>query len=118
MNDDNGKGLRALFYGLCKFWDIDVWDEEATGPMPADFLLLPSSGHAYVVIVPEPAARQVEIGTLSQPTEESFIILNRDDLNELRLCFDRTTALQQLRYWIRTGRTRAAADRHDLGIGS
>lgn len=116
MNDDNGKGLRALFYGLCSLWDIPVWDEEQAGGMPADFYL-PGGMGAYVVIAPHPADRQVEVSALLAQ-QEKFIVLDDGDLNEFRLCYSKKYAEKQLGYWIRTGHTYAAKERKRLGIAS
>lgn len=116
ITDDNGKGLRALFYGLCRFWDIDAWDEERAGEMPADFYL-PTGMGAYVIIAPEPADRQVEAAVLLQ-RQEKFIILDDWDLDEFRKCQHKVAAAQWLGIMIRTGRTHAAAERQRLGIGS
>jgi hypothetical protein len=114
--DDNGEGLRALFYGLCSFWDIDAWDEKQAGLMPADFYL-PGGMGAYVVIVPEPAGRQVEIATLLQ-RQEKFIVLDDWDLDEFRTRQHKVAAAQQLGWWIRNGDTHAARERRRLGIAS
>jgi hypothetical protein len=113
--DDNGAGLRALFYGLCAFWEIDVWTEEQTGPMPADFYLMPSGMGTYVVIVPEPVDRQVEIAALTANCL-SLIVLDREDLDHLRACAGRTDAMAVLRQWHRSGSTHAAVMRRHAGI--
>lgn len=118
--NDNGKGLRALFYGLCSFWDIDVWDEERTGPMPAEFFLPfrpPRPFGTYVVIVPTPASRQVEIEALLGQ-QAQFIVLDDWDLDEFRLCRNKVDAAQHLSTWVKGGGTHAAGERKRLGIGS
>jgi hypothetical protein len=116
MSDDNGAGLRALFYGLCSFWDIGIWDEERAGEMPADFYL-PWRWGAFVVITPEPAGRQVEIAALLG-RQEKFIVLDGWDLDNLRICAGKEAAAAWLRVWIETGETHAAIERKRLGIAS
>jgi hypothetical protein len=116
VTNDNGAGLRALFYGLCSLWDIDVWGEEQAGDMPADFYL-PGGMGAYVVILPMPADRQVETGAL-RARQEKFIILDDWDLDAFRACQNRVRAAAQLHQWIRTGSTHAAHERRLLGISS
>lgn len=116
MADDDGKGLRALFYGLCSLWDIDVWDGEQAGPMPADFYLLSGMG-AYVVIVPEPADRQAEIANL-RSSQERFIVLDDWDLDEFRSCRHKVAAAQWLHLRVRTGDTHAARERRHLGLST
>lgn len=119
MTDDNGAGLRALFYGLCSFWKIDAWTEEQTGEMPADFYLcLPGVAfNTYVVIVPGPSARQVEVSVLRQ-RQAKFIILDDWDLDRFRACENRRRAADQLGQWAESGDTHAARERRSLGICS
>jgi hypothetical protein len=116
MNDDNGAGLRALFYGLCSLWDIEIWGEDRAGEMPADFYL-PYRMGVFVVIVPEPTDRQVEIAALLA-RQEKFIVLDYRDLNTFRNCQDKVRAAAQLYQWIGSGGTHAAAERQRLGIAS
>jgi hypothetical protein len=116
VNGDNGAGLRALFYGLCSLWDIEIWDEERAGEMPADFYL-PYAMGVFVVIIPVPADRQVEIAAL-RARKEGFIILDDWDLDAFRSCQNKVRAAAQLRQWIRTGSTHAAHERRLLGISS
>jgi hypothetical protein len=115
VNLSEDKGLAPLFYGLCLFWGISVQAAEDPGD-PFDFCL-PRPGHptVCVVIVPEPEDRQVEIQSLLSHGN-LVIILDERDLNELRLCQHKKIAAQQIGYWIRTGRTSAAAERHRMGI--
>lgn len=101
MDNKNGAGLRALFYGLCALWEIEAWDEERAGPMPADFYL-PAGTGMYVVIAPGAADRQVEIGALRQ-RQEAFIALDRDDLDNLRLAGEREEAAEVVRNWSEYG---------------
>lgn len=116
MTGDNGKGLRALFYGLCSFWGIDVWDEERMGESPADFYL-PYRMGAYVIIVPGPADRQVEIGALLQ-RQEKFVVLDEYDLDRFRSCQNRVQAANYLCIALAGGDTHAARERQRLGISS
>jgi hypothetical protein len=111
--NDNGKGLRALFYGLCSLWEIDVWDEDAIGETPADFYLLSGTG-CFVVIAPEPQDRQVEIAAL-QARQERFIILDAEDLNRLRVEHGPRSAGVLFEEWFQHG-TRAYAKRRAAGI--
>lgn len=118
--NDNGKGLRALFYGLCSRWSISLWDEEDTGEMPADFYLLasPAGGRTqegtYIVIAPNPEDRQVEVAAL-QARQEKFIILDADDINLLLDCGGARQAGFVIRHWLDDG-TRAYAKRRAAGI--
>ena len=122
-HNDPGKGLSALFYGLCTFWGTTVWDEEESGWMPADYYL-PSAGYGrarpgyrtgtFVVILPEPAARQVEIDALTAQGLK-FIVLDRDDLDNLRCCADRDEAAALLSEWI-SHTTHGAVARKDHGL--
>jgi len=113
MTNDNGAGLRALFYGLCTFWDIDIWDGEQAGEMPADFYL-PHGMGVFVVVAPGPADRQVEIGALRQ-RKEKYVILDRDDLDNLRLSDGPEEAVETIGNWISYG-THGSVMRRSLGI--
>jgi hypothetical protein len=115
--DDNGEGLRALFYGLCLHWGIEV--RKAGDPSdPSDFAIRCSGAWpVYVVIVPEPADRQAEIAALLYH-DNQVLVLDARDLDVLRTSRDREMAVREVDYWIRTGRTSAAAERLRLGIAS
>jgi len=112
--DDNGRGLRALFYGLCCFHGVTVWDQEDAGVHAADFYL-PAGMGTFVVIIPEPAARQVEIAAL-RAQQEHFIVLDRDDLDQLRLCPGGAAAGFLVENWVKSGATHAAQARRSAGI--
>jgi len=112
--DDNGKGLRALFYGLCSFHGITAWDQEDAGMQAADFYL-PAGMGTFVVIIPEPAARQVEIAAL-RAQQEHFIVLDRDDLDAFRLCPGGASASMLIENWIKSGATHAVLARRSAGI--
>lgn len=117
MNDDNGAGLRALFYGLCSFWDISIRAAEDPDD-PSDFTLRALSREpVYVVILPEPADRQVEIGALLS-YGNLVLVLDDWDLNTFRACRNKVRAAAQLHQWISSGGTHAAAERRRLGIAS
>lgn len=117
MTDDNGAGLRALFYGLCSFWDIGVQAPDDPDD-PSDFTIpVPGRWRAYVVIIPEPAARQVEIAALLFHGN-LVLVLDGWDLDNLRICAGKEAAAAWLRVWIETGDTHAAAERKRLGIAS
>jgi hypothetical protein len=117
LNED--KGLAPLFYGLCLFWGIPV--EAADPDDPSDFCLLPgrersvSRDLVYVVLLPEPAARQVEIQALLYHGNQ-VLILDEFDMSELRLAQHVHQASGILRHWISSGETHAGQDRRRLGI--
>jgi hypothetical protein len=117
MTDDNGAGLRMLFHGLCSFWDIEAWDGEKAQEPAADFFLpyIMGSG-VFAVIVPEPAARQVEIAAVRQHWQ-NLLVLDRDDLDNLRLAGDKTEAAEVVRNWILYD-THGSVMRRHLGITS
>lgn len=119
MTDDNGKGLRALFYGLCCLRDVTAWDEERMGAMPVDFYL--PDFRAWVIIVPEPAARQVEIDAIRDYpgwSKHPGLLLDRWDLEEFRTCQDKVRVVNWLKSQVRTGDTHAARERQRLGLSS
>ena len=112
MTNDNGAGLRALFHGLCTFWDIEIWDGEQAGEMPGPFdFYLPYGAGVFVVIAPGPADRQAEIGALRQ-RKEQFVVLDRDDLDNLRLATGPEEASETIGNWIAYGTHGAVMRRH------
>lgn len=116
MTDDNGAGLRALFYGLCSLWDISVRAAEDPSD-PSDFALPGMAGPwpAYVVILPEPAARQVEIDCLLHYGNK-VLVLDERDLDEFRTCPGGASAGFMIERWVTTGDTHAARERQRLGL--
>jgi hypothetical protein len=114
MTDDNGKGLRALFYGLCAIWDMEVLDMQEADAMPSDFCLM--NPPCCVVIVPEPGGRQVEIAALRH-RGVPLIILDREDLDSLRRSVSRASAWFVLDRWLRLP-THASAERRLMGLDS
>jgi hypothetical protein len=110
---DNGASLRRLFHGLCGLFDFDV--EEAEDPAdPADFCI-GSRPRVYVVILPEPEDRQVEIASLLHYGNK-VLILDRHDLDLFRRCADRFSAALAIETWLRDG-THASAERERMGLG-
>jgi hypothetical protein len=116
-NYDNGAGLRALFYGLCSFWDIRVREPDDPSD-PSDFTLpAPGGGRpAYVVVTPEPSGRQVEIASLLS-CGNRVLVLDRDDLDNLRLASGREEAAEVISNWV-TYDTHGTVMRRRLGITS
>lgn len=116
MSDDNGEGLRALFYGLCSYWGISIRAVEDPSD-PSDFTLPVAGGRLiYVVIIPEPADRQVEIATLLHYGNR-VLVLDGDDLEALRCCAGATRAGFIFEDWMQAG-THAACERQRMGIAS
>ena len=109
MTGDNGAGLRALFYGLCLHWNVRVIEEDG----PADFYL-PGSGGVYVVIIPEPADRQVEIAALQG---HCLIILDSKDIDAFRQLNHARDVLGRIDTWVRYD-THGAAMRRSIGLPS
>jgi hypothetical protein len=114
-NDDNGESLRALFHGLCSYWGIDARPSEDPGD-PYDFTLRATGMPVYVVILPEPEDRQVEIATLHHYGDR-VLVLDRTDLENLRRCADEAGASFVISHWLRNG-TSATAERARMGIRS
>src|SRR5580692_747384 len=109
MTDDNGEGLRALFYGLCALHSIEVLDMQGSDAMPSDFCITDHKFPCHVVILPGPADRQVEIAALRQ-RGVPFIVLNRQDLDDFRMCPNPVVAEIVIDIWLRND-TRGAAER-------
>lgn len=114
MTDDNGKGLRALFYGLCSLHGIEVLEVQDMDAMPSDFCLMDHKFPCHVVILPGPADRQVEIAALRHHGVP-FIILNRQDLDDFRMCPNPVVAEIVIDNWLRND-TRAASERRLIGL--
>lgn len=113
--DDNGEGLRALFYGLCRYWGIDIRQPDDPSD-PSDFSLAGGMWRSYVVIVPEPAARQVEIAALLSYGNR-VLVLNRDDIEDMRTRGGASVGFL-IEHWVKTGDTHAAMERRRMGIAS
>jgi len=96
--DDNGEGLRAFFYGLCRFHGIYVQDPEVAGEAAADFYLSGRELGLYVLILPKPEDRPVEVAAL-RDHQVRFVMLNREDLALLRTLSNRTLFIRQFGYW-------------------
>jgi hypothetical protein len=114
MTGDNGRGLRALFYGLCALHGIEVLDMQEAGAMPSDFCVVDGKFPCHVVILPEPADRQVEISSLRH-RGVPLLILNRQDLEDFRMCPNPAVAEIVIGTWLRND-TRAAAERRRMGL--
>jgi hypothetical protein len=114
MTDDNGEGLRALFYGLCTLHNIEVVDMQEVSGMPSDFCITDHKFPCHVVILPRPADRQVEIAALRH-RGVPLLLLNRQDLHDLRKCPDFTVAETVLDNWLH-GDTRAVVERRQIGL--
>jgi hypothetical protein len=97
--NDNGAGLRAFFYGMCAFHEIDVRDPEDFGEAAADFYLAAPALSRFVLILPEPNDRPVEIAAL-RDHQVRFLLLDREDLDHLRTAGTRSAAVRQITYWI------------------
>lgn len=115
MTSDNGKGLRALFYGLCTLHGIEVLDMQEADAMPSDFCIVDGKFSCHVVILPEPPARQVEIKTLRH-RDVPLIVLDRHDLDIFRRCPNGAEAAAMIEFWLRNG-THASSERQRMGIG-
>ena len=114
MIDDNGKGLEDLFSGLCSLWDIDI-DASEDPYNTYDFIIL-AIPRIYVVILPEPADRQIEIANLLF-YDNKVLALDRHDLDLFRRCPGGAEAAAMIEFWLRDG-THASAERKRMGIGS
>jgi len=108
----NGAGLRALFSGLCAFHEIAVREVDQQGEAAADFYL-PYQG-VYVLILPEPVDRPVEIAAL-RDHQARFILLDREDLDTLRKDDTRSAAIDRIGLWVQFG-THCDAMRRRIGI--
>jgi hypothetical protein len=114
MNEDNGEGLRALFYGLCTLHNIEVVDMQGSDAMPSDFCVTDHKFPCHVVIVAEPDGRQDDIAALRR-RGVPLIILNKQDLTDLGRCPDAGLADAVVDIWLRND-TRAAAVRRQIGL--
>lgn len=113
---DNGEALRALFHGLCLYWGIPIKTAEDPGD-PSDFRLTGGREYVWVVIVPEPAGRQVEIASLLSYGNH-VLILDRDDIEDLRTRGGGVSAGFLIEHWLKTGDTNAIRARQRMGITS
>jgi hypothetical protein len=111
---DNGAGLRAFFYGLCAFYDIAALEPERHGEEAADFYLPGPQFGLYVLILPEPADRQVEIAVL-RDHQARFILLDREDLDVMRAAGTRSAAVEWITQRAQFG-THCDAMRRRAGI--
>lgn len=113
MTDDNGASLRRLFHGLCGIFGIDV--EEAEDPADSDDFCIRSRPRVYVIILPEPEGRQVEIESLLLYGNK-VLVLDRQDLEHFRVCPNALIAAYTIETWLRHG-THASTERQRMGIG-
>jgi hypothetical protein len=114
MTDDNGEGLRLLFHGMCSIFDIDI--DASEDPADPDDFCICSRPRVYVVILPEPGARQVEIESLLFYGNK-VLVLDRQDLDMFRCCPEAASAGFMIEQWLLSG-THADAQRRRMGIGS
>jgi hypothetical protein len=114
MTDDKDEGLRYLFRGLCSLFGIDA--EASEDPDDGYDFIVRYRPRVYVVILPEPEDRQVEIASLLFHGNK-VLILDRHDLDLLRRCPDRFSAAYAIEGWLRDG-THASAERQRMGITS
>ena len=113
MTGDNGESLRLLFHGLCGIFGIEA--RKAEDPEDwADFCI-GARPRVYVVILPEPEDRQVEIKSLLHYGNK-VLVLDRFDLNIFRCAPDAASAGAMVEWWLRNG-THASTERERMGIG-
>jgi hypothetical protein len=106
------KGLAPLFWGLCLFWGIRI--EESEDPDDGYDFCLPAHPPLYVVMLPEPEDRQVEIASLIHHGN-AVLLLDEFDLNDLRGHGSKHRMAGQIEYIARWG-THASKERQKMGI--
>jgi hypothetical protein len=110
---DKDQALKALFSGLCRYWGVSI--EPTEDPTEPDDFSFPGRPPVYVVILPEPEDRQVEIGTLLSYGNR-VLVLDEHDLEAFRSSPGGVSAVFLLERWLRDGNTHAARARQQMGI--